>query len=162
MRSFAASSMVFALALSLTGIALAKPSVTLKLTGSVVTTAADGHTTSTPVDKTDLKPGDKVRWEIVARNAGDSAAQHLVLVEKIQAGTAYVDGSAAAPKAHAEFSLDGGKTWSVSPTVTVKDAEGKTVVKKADPSTYTAIRFVADATLGARTATAYDYEVRIK
>jgi uncharacterized repeat protein (TIGR01451 family) len=162
MRSFAASSMVLALALSLTGIALAKPNVTLKLTGSVVTMAADGHTTLTPVEKTELKPGDKVRWDIVARNGGDSAAQRLVLVEKIPTGTAYVDGSATGTKAHAEFSLDGGKTWSASPMVTVKDAEGKTVVKKADPSTYTALRFVAETTLGAQTSTAYVYEVRVK
>ena len=162
MRSFAASSLVLALALSLPGIALAKPSVTLKLTGSIVTTAADGHTILTPVEGTELKPGDLIRWDVVERNGGDSAAMRLVTVEKIQPGTIYVDGSAGTPKAHAEFSLDGGKTWSASPTVTVKDAYGKPVVKKADPSLYTAIRFVADGALSPQATVAYAYEVRIK
>src|SRR6202011_3232974 len=59
MRSFAATALVV-IALVVPGIAWAKPSVTLKLTGSVVTKAVDGHTTLTPVEKVTLKPGDEV------------------------------------------------------------------------------------------------------
>jgi uncharacterized repeat protein (TIGR01451 family) len=162
LRSFAASSLVLGLALSLPGIAFAKPAVTLKLTGSVVTVASDGHTMLTPVDKTEIKPGDRVRWDIVARNGGDSAAYKLSTVEKIQPGTMYVAGSAVVPKGHAEFSLDGGKTWSLAPTVTVKDAQGNPVVKKADPATYTAIRFVQDGALAAQATSDDIYEVRVK
>jgi len=162
LRSFAASSLALMLALSLPGIALAKPAVTLKLTGSVVTTTTDGKTQLTPVEKTELRPGDRVRWSIIARNGGDSGAYKLLTVEKIQPGTAYVAGSASASKAHAEFSLDGGKTWSAAPTVTVKDAQGNAVVKKADPSTFTTIRFVQDGALAAQSTEAYVYEVRVK
>ncbi|MBV8581335.1 MAG: DUF11 domain-containing protein [Candidatus Eremiobacteraeota bacterium] len=161
MRSIAASSLVV-LALILPGIASAKPSVTLKLTGAVVTKAADGHTTLTPVEKTQPKSGDEIQYDIVANNAGDSPALRLVPVGKIPAGTSYVDGSARAVRAHAEFSLDGGKTWSAAPTVTVKRPDGTTVVKKADPATYTAVRFVTDGALAAHGSLGYSYEVRVK
>jgi NADH:ubiquinone oxidoreductase subunit 4 (subunit M) len=48
-RSIAASSLVV-LAFVLPGIASAEPNVTLKLTGAIVSKAADGHTTLTPVE----------------------------------------------------------------------------------------------------------------
>src|ERR1700736_4773738 len=161
MRSIAAASLL-ALALILPGMALAKPNVTLKLTGSLVTKAADGHTTLTPVEKAHPKSGDEIEYDIVANNAGDSPALRLVPVGKIPAGTSYVDGSAKAPRARAEFSLDGGKTWSASPTVKVRQPDGTTVVKKADPSLYTAVRFVTDGALAPHGWNAYSYEVRVK
>jgi uncharacterized repeat protein (TIGR01451 family) len=161
MRSIAAVALVV-FALVLPGIASAKPNVTLKLTGSLVTTAADGKTTLTPVDKVQPKSGDEIQYDIVASNAGDSPALRLVPVGRIPAGTAYVDGSAKAPRAHAEFSLDGGKTWSASPTVKVRQPDGTTVVKKADPSLYTAVRFVTDGAIAPHQAIAYSYEVRVK
>jgi uncharacterized repeat protein (TIGR01451 family) len=161
MRSFAASTLLV-VALVLPGIAIAKPSVTLKLTGSIVTKAADGRTTLTPVEKQQPKAGDQIRYDIVASNAGDSPALRLVPAGKIPAGTAYVDGSAKAPRAHPEFSLDGGKTWSAAPTVKVRQPDGTTVVKKADPSLYTALRFVADGALAPKGSESYSYEVRVK
>jgi uncharacterized repeat protein (TIGR01451 family) len=161
MRRFAASTLLV-VALILPGIAMAKPNVTLKLTGSIVTKAADGRTTLTPVEKQQPKAGDEIRYDIVASNAGDSPALRLVPAGKIPAGTAYVDGSAKAPRAHPEFSLDGGKTWSAAPTVRVRQPDGTTVVKKADPSLYTAVRFVTDGALAPHQAVAYTYEVRVK
>jgi uncharacterized repeat protein (TIGR01451 family) len=143
-------------------IASAKPNVTLKLTGSLVTTAADGHTTLTPVEKAQPKTGDAIQYDIVAANGGNSPALRLVPVGRIPAGTSYVDGSARGARAHAEFSLDGGKTWSAVPTVRVRQADGSTVVKKADPALYTAVRFVTDGAIAAHQSAAYVYEVRVK
>ena len=160
-RSIAASSLVI-LALVLPLIATAKPSVTLKLSGSIVGKAADGRPTLTPVEEAAPKSGDEIEYDIAASNAGTTPALHLVPVGKIPAGTAYVAGSAKGAGAHAEFSLDNGKTWSATPTVTVKDANGTTVVKKADPSLYTAVRFVGDGALAAHRSAVYSYEVRVK
>jgi uncharacterized repeat protein (TIGR01451 family) len=161
MRRIAAGLLVV-FALALPGIASAKPSVSLKLTGSIVTKSGDGRTTLTPVEKAQPKSGDEIEYAIVASNGGDSPALRLVPVGRIPAGTAYIDGSAKAPRAHAEFSLDGGKTWSASPTVRVRAADGTTVVKKADPALYTAIRFVTDGAIAPHAAAAYSYEVRVK
>ena len=161
MRSISASWLVV-LALILPEVAYAKPSVTLKLTGSVVTRAVDGHTTLTPVDKTQPKTGDEIQYDIVAANAGDSPALRLVPIGKIPAGTSYVDGSAKAARAHPEFSLDGGKTWSATPTVKVRLPDGTMVVKKADPSLYTTIRFLTDGAIAPHQSAAYTYEVRVR
>lgn len=161
MRILAASSLV-ALALALPGMVLAKPIVSLKLTGSVVTKAADGQTKLTPVDKEAPKAGDEVEYDIAATNAGTTPAIKLMPVGKIPAGTAYVDGSAKAARAHVEFSLDGGKTWSAVPMVTVKGPTGTPVVKKADPALYTAVRFATDGALAPHGTLQYTYEVRVK
>ncbi|HEY0393247.1 MAG TPA: hypothetical protein VGD01_02010 [Candidatus Elarobacter sp.] len=161
MRSLAAL-MLMVLALAVPGMASAKPNVTLKLTGSLVTKAADGHVSLTPVDKAQPKAGDEIQYDIVALNAGDSPALRLVPTGRIPTGTAYVDGSAKGLRAHPEFSLDGGKTWSAAPTVRVRLPDGTTAVKKADSSLYTAVRFVTDGAIAPRQSAAYSYEVRVK
>ncbi len=162
MRSIAASAMVLLLALAAPAIASAKPSVTLKLTGSLVTKSSDGHPVLSPVDKATLRPGDEVEYDIAAVNVGSSPALKLAPVAAIPAGTMYVDGSAHAAHARAEFSLDHGKTWSAAPTIAVKNADGTSAVKKAPPSLYTAIRFVTDGALAPHGSAAYAYEVRVK
>ena len=161
MRSSALIPSILALLLVPT-VAFARPNVALKLSGAVVTKAADGHVVATPVEQSSLKPGDTVLWTVDARNTGDKPASALKLAEKISPTTAYVENSAKAPNSHVEFSLDNGKTWSAAPTVTVKDADGKPVVKKAPASSFTAIRFVADGALAPRGQTDYTYEVRVK
>lgn len=160
MRQLAASSLVV-FALALPALVFAKPSVTLTLSGSVVTKASDGRTVLVPVAKEAPKSGDQVEYDIAATNAGTTPALKLTPTAKIPAGTSYVDGSAKAPRAHVEFSLDG-KTWSANPTVTVKSPTGTTVVKKADPALFTAIRFVTDGALAPHGTLQYSYEVRVK
>ena len=160
MRSFAAS--LALLAIAIPGVALAKPAVTLKLSGAIVSRAADGRTSLTPLDKAQPKSGDEIRYDIVAANAGDSPAMRLVPVGRIPSGTAYVDGTAKGVRAHPEFSLDGGKTWSASPMVRVRLPDGTTAMQKADPSLYTAVRFVTDGAIAPRQSAAYSYEVRVK
>jgi|SRR5579884_103618 len=162
MRRYAASALVVALALAAPAVASAKPSVTLKLTGSLVTKASDGHAVLSPVEKATLHPGDDVEYAIAATNVGSSPALKLSPAGAIPAGTAYVDGSARAAHARVEFSLDHGKTWSTAPTIAVKNADGTTSVKKAPVSAYTAIRFVSEAPLAPRASAAYAYEVRVK
>jgi uncharacterized repeat protein (TIGR01451 family) len=161
MRSLAVLSLVV-LVLAVPGVALAKPNVTLKLTGSLVMKAADGHVSLSPVEKAQPKDGDDIQYDIVALNAGDSPALRLVPVGRIPTGTAYVDGTAKGVRAHPEFSVDGGKTWSAAPTVKVRLPDGTTAVRKADPSLYTAVRFVTDGSIAPHQSAAYSYEVRVK
>jgi uncharacterized repeat protein (TIGR01451 family) len=170
MRSLAGASLVI-LALAFPGLVLAatnapqskpRPNVTLKLSGSLVTHNASGQIVHTPIEGVDPKPGDEVEYDIAATNAGAAPALRFVPVGRIPTGTAYVEGSAKAARAHAEFSLDGGKTWSANPTVTVKGPNGTTVVKKADPSLYTTIRFVTNGALAPHGTLQYAYEVRVK
>ena len=119
----------------------------------MIAKAADGKVTRAPLAS--AKPGDQIEWDIAAANAGDSPALKLATVEHLQAGTVYVGGSARGSHAHVEFSLDGGRTWSAAPTVAVKSRRRYDVVKKADPATYTALRFVSDGALAPKATDTY-------
>jgi uncharacterized repeat protein (TIGR01451 family) len=130
------------------------------LTGSLVT-VVDGHVKHAPVDGLVLKAGDDVEYDVFATNTGSSPALKLVPMARIPAGTAYVVGSAKSAHASPEFSIDNGKTWSAAPTVTVKTESG-TVVKRADPELYNAVRFVQQGALAPGAKTTYSYEVRVK
>jgi uncharacterized repeat protein (TIGR01451 family) len=147
-----------------TTIASARPNISLKLQAALVQHDDKGVEKLVPVtSETGLKPGDVVRYAIVANNSGPDAATRLVPQGKVPVGTAYDAGSASASNSfRIEFSLDGGKTWSVKPTVKVRTAAGTTVEKSADPSLFTTLRWIDDKPLLPKTSESYSYEVRIK
>jgi len=145
-----------------TAAALARPDVVLQLSGAVVAKAANGAIRLTPVDATTkLKTGEVVRYTISAYNKGSDPALHLAPVGKIPDGTAYVSGSATNGTAKLEFSVDGGKTWSAKPMVTVPSATGPKL-QPADPSSFTAVRWTTDKPLAPKGSARYSYEVRVK
>jgi uncharacterized repeat protein (TIGR01451 family) len=143
-------------------VAYAKPVVVLSLQGALVERDAKGAERLTPLANAVLKPGDLVRYDVVATNSGNDSAEHLIPAARVPAGTTYEAGSASlAAAARIEFSLDGGKTWSSKPVVPVKTSSG--IVEKAAPvASYTALRWVDDATLAPNRSVAYSYEVRVK
>jgi len=158
-RLFVAAPLL-ALALTVPAFATAAPRVALKLTGVVLQTI-DGKVQRTPLDSLALKPGDDVEYDVVASNTGSSAALRLVPMARIPVGTAYVPGSAKGVDAIVQFSIDGGKTWSATPMVTVNTPSGP-VRKKADPSAYTTVRFDRSGSLAPGAKVQYSYEVRVK
>jgi uncharacterized repeat protein (TIGR01451 family) len=101
------------------------------------------------------RPGQRLRYTIAAKNTGDRPALTLVPSSKIPPGERYVDGSAGSS---AEFSVDGGTTWSREPMVRVTNPGGAVATRRALPSEYDAIRWIDPAPLaaGARTTFAYD------
>ncbi len=140
----------------------AKPIVVLKLDAELVQKDAKGVETLTPVSGSELKPGETVRYDIVATNVGSDPATKLMPIGKVPNGTAYEAGTATASSAlRVEFSIDGGKTWSKSPTVKIVTQSG-TVEKKADPAAYTSIRWIAEKPLAPKGSVSYHYEVRVK
>lgn len=153
----------FIAAFAVTGsAAFAKPNVQLKLDGELVQLDAKGAEKLVPVSSVALKPGETIRYDIVASNVGPDAAKTLMPIGKIPAGTAYEPGTASVSNAsRVEFSIDGGKTWSVSPTIKVQTPSG-IVEQKADPSRFTAIRWIGAKPLLSKSSVAYSYEVRIK
>ncbi len=142
--------------------AYAKPNVQLKLDGELAHRDAKGVVTFVPVAGLALKPGDTVRYDIVATNQGTDPAKTLMPMGKVPSGTAYEAGTASATGAlRVEFSLDGGKTWAVTPTVRVQTPAG-VVEQKADPARYTMVRWIGGKPLEPHTAATYSYEVRVK
>jgi uncharacterized repeat protein (TIGR01451 family) len=140
--------------------ALAQPNVALKLNGYVVQHGADGDKL-VPVERAQLKPGDVIKYVIVASNAGGEAARNLATVGRVPAGTSFYGAPATAGAARAEYSLDGGKTWSAVPMVKAHTASGD-VLAKADPATYTAVRWVESKPLAPKSSVAFAYEVRVR
>jgi len=160
MRSIVLGLALVALALA-PSLASAKPAVALTLTGSYVATNDDGTPRLVPVERQRARPGDRIRWEIDAKSTGDQAARGFTAVGRIPAGTAFVAGSQSTSGARVEYSLDGTRTWSASPTVTVHTPAG-IVVRKADPATYTAIRWLGAAPLAPGAVGRYTYDVTVR
>jgi uncharacterized repeat protein (TIGR01451 family) len=143
--------------------AYARPNVQLHLVAEAVGHDASGAKTLDPIAAGEaLKPGEIVHYDIIASNAGSEPALKLAPVGRIPAGMAYEAGSASTAAAFVvEFSLDGGKTWSKAPTVKVSTSSG-VVEKKADPATYTTVRWIMQKPLAPKASVTYSYEVRVK
>jgi uncharacterized repeat protein (TIGR01451 family) len=101
------------------------------------------------------KPGERLRYTIVAKNTGDRPAANLAPVAKIPAGERFVAGTAGAT---AEYSVDGGKTWSREPMVQVTNPGGTNTTRRALPAEFNAIRWLDPLLLapGARVIFTYD------
>jgi uncharacterized repeat protein (TIGR01451 family) len=152
--------LVLIVSASFPAVASAKPVVALKLSGAYVEQAGDGTVRLQPLRSEGAKQGERIRWDIVAANTGDVPALALIPVGRIPAGTAFVPGSASTG-GRVEYSLDNGKTWSAAPTVIVQTPDGPKS-QKADPATYTRIRWVAAPALKPGASVHYTYEVVVK
>lgn len=135
-------------------VALAAAHVELAQSASIVETQ-NGALVVKPLNGI-IKPGQRVRYTIVAHNMGDHPAAHLAPVVKIPAGERYVGGSAGA---NAEYSVDGGKTWSAAPMVRVTSPDGATTLRRAQPAEINAIRWVVAAALAPGARLIFDYDV---
>ena len=160
--TFGAIALIMTILTSMPTAASAKPLLKLSLAGEIVSKDAKGQEQATPVDAASMPaPGQTLRYVITATNKGDEAARNVIPVGKIPRGTIYKSGSASSDSTRVEFSLNGGKTWAAQPKVTVHTPTGD-VVKLADPSTYTAVRWLSEKPLAPQASTNYSYEVQVK
>jgi len=143
--------------------AFAKPTVALKLVGMISEKAADGKMALVPVESVQPKPGEAIHYTITATNTSAEVAKAFIAQGRVPAGTAYEAGSSAIPApGHIEYSLDNGKAWSAKPLVAVKNPDGTTVMKPADPATYTNVRWISGKDLAAHASASYTYIVLVK
>lgn len=138
--------------------AFARPVVTLKLVAELVQKDAAGKDVLTPSAGTTVHAGDRLRYEIVATNAGDRPATAVRPTDAIPAGTEFVAGSARGD-GKVEYSLDRGATWSTEPMLVVHGKDGDRTVA-ADPATFAAIRWTTALKAGA--ASTFAFDVRVK
>jgi uncharacterized repeat protein (TIGR01451 family) len=104
-------------------------------------TAAELAARGTPRGDDRVRPGDVVRYRIAFTNPQRTPVRP-VLANPIAPGMAFVAGSArtARTDARAEYSIDGGKTFSVRPMETVL-VDGRRVQRAAAPEKYTHVRW---------------------
>ncbi len=157
-RILALSTLVAAIVVP--SVAFAKPLVTVKLSQLTVTKGADGKLVESP--SSDVKPGDVLKYRIVAANAGTTPALAFSPADKIPSGTTFIAGSATGKALRVEYSIDGGKTWSSAPLVKIVAKDGTTTEKPASPATFTAIRWITADPLAAKAASEFTFEVRVK
>jgi hypothetical protein len=135
------------------------PEVKVTLAGTVA--RGDEHVA---LDKAgSVHPGEVLDWKIISTNEGDGAARQYKTVAHVPTGTSLVAGSASAEyAADVTYSIDGGKTFSMQPTIEEKQADG-TVKRVAAPvSMYTEVRYEWANPLDAGATLNASYKVRVK
>ena len=145
----------------LAAVADAKPIVGLSLRGDFVTAIADGKVALVPIASRKALPGERIRWQIDAKNSGDATARNFIAAGKIVSATTLVPSSVTATGARVEYSLDNGATWSATPMRVIHSAQGDRVTP-AELTSYTAIRWVSTASLAPGTSRRFVYDVVVR
>jgi uncharacterized repeat protein (TIGR01451 family) len=139
--------------------ATGRPEVKVLLAGSV-----QRDQKRLPLDKAaTVNPGEVLDWTIVSENDGDAPARNYRAVGQIPQGTVLVAGSATADgSATVQYSIDNGKTYSATPTVEEKQADGSVKVVPAPVSMYTQLRYEWADELASGGKLQASYKVRVK
>ena len=111
---------------------------------------------------TTVHAGDVLRYRLTFTNSAPRAIRNVALANPVPGGLQFVAGSAKASRsdARAEYSADGGKTWSREPmeTVTVDDRQ---VERPVAPERYTAVRWVVDGAVAPAAVVTAEFEARL-
>jgi len=112
-----------------------------------------------------LRPDETIRYVVTASNTSDRAIKNLVVTQPIPRGSIYVLNSATLPNiegAKIDYSIDGGRRYSKSPTIRVKLDNGEIVTRPAPASLYTNVRWNFGDSFPAKTVSNATYQVRIR
>lgn len=135
-----------------------RPVVKVVLSGTV-----ERDDTKVPVEKAALvKSGEILNWTITSVNEGNAPANEYNAVGKIPASTQFVAGSASADgSAAVTFSIDNGKSFSSTPMVDERQADGSVKKVAAPVSMYHQIRYSWSAPLNEGDKLNASYKVRL-
>lgn len=136
-----------------------RPEIKMALTGSVHRGQAD-----LPIEKAGaVGSGEIVNWNIVSSNVGNGQAHDYMTVGQIPKGTSFVEGSAKTEgRALVTYSIDGGKTFTATPVIAEKQADGSMKQVVAPVSMYTQVRYEWTDPLAAGGKLSASYQVRVK
>jgi uncharacterized repeat protein (TIGR01451 family) len=139
------------------------PNVKVQLQGSYQSPDKPGTKWASLQDGTRVSPGDRILYSVEIANQGDSEARNPVAFGPIPAGTSFVAGTATTgANLKVEYSIDGGKTYSATPSVSVTGKDGKPQTVPAPVERYTTVRWMWSSVLpaGAKASVSYQVEVR--
>ena len=136
----------------------ARPEVKVMLAGTV-----EREGVQVPVDKASLvKSGETLNWTITSVNEGNAPANEYKAVGKIPAGTQFVAGSAHTDgSATVTYSIDNGKSFSSTPMVDERQADGTVKKVPAPVSMYQQVRYEWSAPLNEGGKLNATYKVRL-
>jgi uncharacterized repeat protein (TIGR01451 family) len=139
-----------------------KPRIALNLSSDKKVVQADRTVWQSLPSNATVKPGDFVRYNLVGKNQGNSAAKKLVVTQPIPQGTVYVLNSATDRDPKVTFSIDGGKTFVANPTIEVQLANGQVETRPAPAERYAYIRWDFDRAIAPQATVAASYEVEVR
>lgn len=129
----------------------------------MLSAAVERDNTKVPVEKAALvKSGEILDWTITSVNEGNAPASEYNAVGKVPAGTQFVLGSATAEgSASVTFSIDNGKSFSTTPLIDERQADGSVKKVPAPVSMYNQIRYSWSAPLNEGDKLNASYKVRL-
>lgn len=109
-----------------------------------------------------VRPGDLLRYTLTFSNGSTRTISDVQLSNPLPAGLAFVDGSVRASRtdAVAEYSADGGKTFSERPTESVT-VDGQSVRRAVPVDRYTNVRWVVRGAVRPKTIVTAEYSARV-
>jgi uncharacterized repeat protein (TIGR01451 family) len=135
------------------------PEVKVVLVGSV-----ERDSGAIPMEKVQaVNPGEVLDWTITSENAGSGPAHDYKTVGQIPKGTTLIAGSVTADgSTRVVYSIDSGKSYSVSPTIEQKQVDGSVKRVAAPIDMYTHIRYEWADPLASGGKLSASYKVRVK
>lgn len=111
---------------------------------------------------TTVHVGDVLRYRLTFVNAAPHAIRNVALANPVPGALQFVGGSARASRAdaRAEYSLDGGRTWSARPMEAVL-VDGRQVERAVAPERYTAVRWVVNGAVAPSAVVTAEFEARL-
>jgi uncharacterized repeat protein (TIGR01451 family) len=109
-----------------------------------------------------VRPGDVLRYTLTFVNQTAGAIRNVQLRNELPSGLVLVAGTVKASRsdAQAEYSADGGKTYSATPTEEVV-VDGKTVRRPVPPAQYTHVRWTVNGAVAPQATVTAEYDTRV-
>ena len=106
--------------------------------------------------------GDVLRYKLTFTNVAVRPVRQVALQNPMAAGLEFVAGSAKVSRtdAQAEYSVDGGKSWSARPMETVM-VDGKSVERAVSPERYSAVRWIVSGFVAPGATVTAEFEARV-
>lgn len=106
--------------------------------------------------------GDVLRYRLTFTNTAGRPVRHVALSNPLVGGLQFVSGSASASRedASAEYSADGGRSWSARPMETVM-VDGRSVERPIAPERYTAVRWIVSGWVNPGATVTAQFEARL-
>ncbi|MBD2492994.1 DUF11 domain-containing protein [Nostoc sp. FACHB-280] len=113
-------------------------------------------------NKAIVKPGDILRYTLTGENTSDRPLKNLNLNQPIAKGMVYILKSANFPSdVKVSYSIDGGRSFVVNPTIKVTLPNGNIQTQPAPASAYTHIRFYSPV-IAANTTLKVTYQTQVR
>jgi uncharacterized repeat protein (TIGR01451 family) len=108
------------------------------------------------------KPGDIIRYTLIAVNGGAEPAYGVEMVDPIPRGTEFVIGSAAGVRMTITYSIDGGNHFQPAPILyDFRNPDGTIEKKHVPPDRYTHVKWLVNEPMGPRSKVIATMRVRV-